>query len=135
MSASVDERHQAHMPTDVTPEVGPFDRLATKASAYAAKSWFFAACVLIVLLWLPSYVLFQSVDTWQLIINTLTTVVTFLLVALFQNSTMRQDTAVQDKLNAIAEALSDIMSKLEPDMKKDIEELRAAVGLEDRESA
>lgn len=46
MSASVDERHQAHMPTDVTPEVGPFDRLATKASAYAAKSWSFAACVL-----------------------------------------------------------------------------------------
>lgn len=87
------------------------------------------------LLWLPSYVLIQSVDTWQLIINTLTTVVTFLLVALFQNSTMRQDSAVQDKLNAIAEALSDIMSKLEPDMKKDIEQLRAALGLEDRESA
>jgi low affinity Fe/Cu permease len=129
------ERGRAHMPTDVTPEVGPFDRIATQASRYAAKSWFFAACAALVLLWLPSYVLFRSIDTWQLIINTLTTVVTFLLVALFQNSQTRQDTAVQDKLNAIADALGDVMSNLEPDMTQDIAELRAAVGLEDRESA
>jgi low affinity Fe/Cu permease len=124
-----------HMPSDVTPEVGPFDRVASKASTYAAKSWFFAACALLVVVWLPSYFFFSSIDTWQLIINTVTTVVTFLLVALFQNSQTRADTAVQDKLNAIADALGDIMSKLEPDMEQDIKELRAAVGLEDRESA
>ena len=129
------KRNGAHMPTDVTPDVGVFDRFATKASKYASRAWFFALCVLLVVLWLPSYALFQTLDTWQLIINTVTTVVTFLLVALFQNSTTRQDAAVQGKLNAIADALGDIMDKLEPDMEQDIKELRAAVGLEDRESA
>ena len=50
------------MPSDVTPEVGFFDRFATKANVYASRAWFFAACVLMVVLWLPSYALFQSLD-------------------------------------------------------------------------
>ena len=128
------ERHAPHMPSDVTPDVGPFDRFATEASFLASKAWFFTACVLLVLIWAPTYFLFQSLDTWQLVINTVTTIVTFLLVALFQNAMTRQDEAVQDKLNAIAEALADIMAAIEPDMTKDIKELRAAVGIEARES-
>ena len=47
---------------------------------------FFVACVGLVLLWLLSYPLFGSSDTWQLVINTATTIVTFLMVALLQNS-------------------------------------------------
>ena len=129
------EHTKARMPSDVTPDVSAFDRFAEKASRLAAHAWFFAGCVLLVVLWLPSFVLFQSVDTWQLIINTMTTIVTFLLVALFQNSVTRQDQAVNDKLNAIADALADMMDAIEPDMTDDIKELRAAVGLEERESA
>jgi low affinity Fe/Cu permease len=127
-------KQRAHMPQDVTPEVGRFDQFASAAAILASKAWFFAACLALVVVWAPSIVLFSSVDTWQLIINTVTTIVTFLLVALFQNTVTRQDEAVQDKLNALAKALADIMKKLEPDMRDDIAELRDAVGLEDRES-
>ena len=62
------------------------------------------ACVVIVVIWAPTFV-FMPMDTWQLIINTLTTIITFLLVALLQNTQKRADAAVQHKLNAIAEGL------------------------------
>ena len=68
----------------------------------------------------------------NLIINTLTTIVTFLMVALLQNSQTRADQAVQHKLNAIADALSDLMH--DQGNEKDAAELRDAVGLEERES-
>ena len=128
-------RHQAHMPSDVTPEVGLFDRFAKAAAGFTARAAFFVVCVALVVVWLASYPLFADFNTWQLVINTLTTIVTFLLVAMFQNSTTRADAALQDKLNALAEGLADVMAHLGTDLTKDIEELRAAVGLEERESS
>jgi len=59
---------------------------------------------------LPSYFLLGKLNTWQLIINTLTTIVTFLLVALPQNAQKRVDDAVQHKLNAIADGLANLMA-------------------------
>jgi low affinity Fe/Cu permease len=126
------------MPSDVTAEVSVFDRFAKVASRFFSKPWFFALCVLLVLVWAPSYIFIQSVDTWQLIINTATTIVTFLMVALLQNTQSRADQSTQDKLNAIADGLADLMrsnSDNDPELRKDMLELRAAVGLEDRESA
>jgi Low affinity iron permease len=93
---------------------------------------FFAVCVLLVVVWAPSFFLFGSVDTWQLIINTATTIVTFLLVALLQNTQKRADDAVQHKLNAIADGLATLMGHLSdqhPQLRHDCTELRAAVGL------
>ena len=77
-------------------------------------------------------------QTYQLQINTLTTIVTFLLVALLQNTQTRADAAVQHKLNAIADALADFMSNAaesadSDELRQDLKELRAAVGLEERE--
>jgi low affinity Fe/Cu permease len=115
-----------------------FDRFATATSKLAAGAWFFALCVLLVVIWAPSYLLFRSVDTWQLIINTVTTIVTFLLVALLQNTQMRSDEAVQDKLNELADALADLMESMaddRPQLRQDCAELRAAIGLERRESS
>ncbi|MGC9665222.1 low affinity iron permease family protein [Planosporangium sp. 12N6] len=126
------------MPSEVAGKLSLFDRFAGAASRVVAGAWFFAFCVLLVVVWLPSYFLFQNVDTWQLIINTLTTIVTFLLVALLQNSQTRADAAVQQKLNAIADALGDLMDELadeRPELRRDREELRAAVGLEEREGS
>jgi len=60
----------------------------------------------------PSFLLLPDVDTWQLIINTITTIVTFLLVALLQNPQKRADEAVQHKLNAVADGLADLMEAL-----------------------
>lgn len=65
---------------------GPFDRFADLAARHVAHAWFFCASVLLVVMWLPSLLLIRDVDTWQLIINTITTIVTFLLVALLQNT-------------------------------------------------
>ncbi len=88
----------------------------------------------------PTYLLVGNFDTYQLIINTPTTIITFLLVALLQNTQRRSEQAVQKKLGAIADGLSDLMDHFagdEPDrvakddLSKDIEDLRAAEGLEE----
>jgi low affinity Fe/Cu permease len=130
---------QPIVPTDVSDEVGGFDKFAEGASRLASRAWFFVFCVLLVLVWAPSIVLLQNIDTWQLIINTITTIVTFLMVALLQNSQTRADQAVQHKLNAIADALADLMTEVghgvdDGTLQEDVAELRAAVGLETRES-
>ncbi|HET9117695.1 MAG TPA: low affinity iron permease family protein [Pseudonocardiaceae bacterium] len=126
------------MPSDISEGLSVFDRFATKASDFVSRSWFFVGCVLVVVLWAPSFVLLRDIDTWQLIINTLTTIVTFLLVALLQNTQKRADEATQHKLNAIADGMADLMSQLarnHPELLNDRDELRRAVGLEERESA
>src|SRR2546430_15139454 len=129
------------MPSEVSSRVGFFDRFAGWAALVASRATFFAFCVLLIIIWAPSIALFQSIDTWQLIINTATTIITFLMVALLQNSQTRSDQAVQHKLNAIADGLADLMAHVSGDesdeernLHEDLVELREAVGLEERES-
>ena len=127
------------MPSDVSTRIGFFDRFAGRASLLASRAVFFAGCVLLVLIWAPTIFLLRDVDTWQLIINTATTIITFLMVALLQNSQTRSDQSTQHKLNAIARGLSDLMAHIadgdeERDLARDKDELRKAVGLEERES-
>lgn len=112
---------------------GAFDRFAEAASEVASHARFFVACVLLVVLWAPSYFLFGNVDTWQLVINTATTIVTFLMVALLQNAQRRSDVAMHRKLDALADGLADFMEHADPDdaeLQADMRDLRAAVGLE-----
>ena len=128
------------MPSEVSDEVDFFDRFATAASHVAGRAWFFAFCLLLVVVWAPTIFLFRNIDTWQLIINTVTTIITFLLVALLQNTQMRSDQAVQHKLNALADGLADLMAYIsqegrDRDLTKDLTELRDAVGLETHESS
>ncbi len=127
-----------HMPSQVKGELTLFDHFATASANFVSRAWFFAACVLLVLIWAPSYFVVSNVDTWQLVINTATTIVTFLMVALLQNTQRRSDEAIQDKLNAIADGLADLMEQMasadREDLRRDVRELRAAVGLEDRET-
>ncbi len=125
-------------PTDVDEHLSWFDRLATAIADTVARAWFFSACVLVVILWTPSYFLLRNIDTWQLIINTFTTIVTFLLVALLENTQSRDSRAVHRKLNAIADGLADLMEAQAGegnDLAADLAELRAAVGLEHREGS
>lgn len=105
-----------------------------------AKAPFFTACLALVLLWLPSYPLFQDPNAWQLTLNSPTTAMTFLLVALLQNTTARADKAAQQKANAIADGLADLTEALGHELGSErlhaqARELRAAVGLEDRVSS
>ncbi|MFB7720081.1 low affinity iron permease family protein [Nocardia sp. NPDC056100] len=115
-----------------------FDRFATKASEFASRAGFFVFCVILVVVWVPSIAVMPSVDTWQLVINTATTIITFLLVALLQNTQSRSDAALQQKLNAVADALADFMGELSteyPELQRHRAELADAVGLERREGS
>jgi ABC-type multidrug transport system permease subunit len=128
------------MPSEVSSRVGAFDRFAGMSSRIASRAVFFTLCVVLVLVWAPTYFLIGSVDTWQLIINTITTIITFLMVALLQNSQTRSDQAVQHKLNAIADGLADLMTHTQncsegSQLGIDVAELKAAVGLESHESS
>jgi low affinity Fe/Cu permease len=137
MTLSSPQRTPA-MPSDVPPEVSVFDRFAAAAAAFFSKAWFFALCVILVLVWAPSYFLIGGVDTWHLNINTATTIVTLLMVAILQNTQTRADRSTQDKFNAVADGLADLMlssAHSDPKLHMDLREPRAAVGLEDRESA
>lgn len=117
------------MPSGEDGEPGFFDRFADAVAHVTAKAWFFAGCVLLVALWAPSILIIGSLDTWQLIINTATTIVTFLLVGLMQNTQDRANRALQQKLNAIAAALATVTD----DGVR--HELLQAVGLEGREAS
>lgn len=79
-----------------------FDKFADKVSHFTAKSVFFAACLLLVVLWGPTN-FFMNIDTAQLLINTPTTIITFLLVGLAQNTQSRDMKALQEKLDALLE--------------------------------
>jgi low affinity Fe/Cu permease len=135
------------LPSEVSSTVGIFDRFAGWSARLASRAPFFAYCLLLVVLWLIQgavLVLTGGVHAfldyqYQLEINTTTTIITFLMVALLQNSQTRTDQATQHKLNAIADALADLMAhtadeRQDPALHRDLEELRAAVGLETRES-
>jgi hypothetical protein len=84
----------------------------------------------LLVVWAPSYLLAGNFDTYQLLPNTPTTIVTFLLVALLQNNQKRGEQAVQHKPNAVADGLADLMEHFsgdEPDRnKKSIQPKRAA---------
>ena len=110
-----------------------FDRFAEAASELVSHAAFFLACVFLVVVWVPSYFVLHSLDTWQLVINTATTIVTFLLVALLQNSQRRSEVAVHEKLDAIADGLADLMEHVSSDddeLREDMHDLRQEIGAE-----
>jgi low affinity Fe/Cu permease len=137
------------MPSEVSGRVGFFDRFAGTAADVASRAPFFAFCVLLVVLWLFQGAIVVLVggkltsflsSRYQLEINTTTTIITFLMVALLQNSQTRENHASQHKLNAIADALADMMERLaeqndDDELRTDVKELRLAVGLEERETS
>ena len=133
-------QNPAVMPTDVSGRLGLFDRFAGWAAQLVGRAFFFSFCVILVVVWLPTIFVLHDIDTWQLVINTVTTIITFLMVALLENTHTRSDRAIQHKLNAIADGLADLMANLQasgttPGIQQDLVELRAAVGLETHESS
>ena len=72
-----------------------------QATAWAGSSWSFATAVGLLLLWALSGPLFGFSENWQLIVNTCTTIVTFLMVFLIQRAQNKESLAVQIKLNEL----------------------------------
>jgi low affinity Fe/Cu permease len=81
-----------------------FDRFARRAAYFAGHPMAFVGAVALILLWLVSGPLFGFSDTWQLVINTATTIVTFLMVFAIQNTQNRDGAALQIKLDELVRA-------------------------------
>ena len=82
-----------------------FVHFATATAKIAGKPWTFLACVGIVVLWAVTGPVFKFSETWQLIINTGTTIITFLMVFLIQNTQNRDGAAMQAKLDELIHAV------------------------------
>jgi low affinity Fe/Cu permease len=108
-----------------------FDRFAEFSAAHVSRAAFFTAAFAIVALWMPLVLVFESVDTWQLVLNTVTSVVAFLLIALLQNTERRNDRALHRKLDVLAGALAESMACQDDErLSESIEDLRSVVKLE-----
>jgi low affinity Fe/Cu permease len=95
-----------------------FRVFARRSSKIFGSAWAFIIALLIIVVWASTGPLFHFSDTWQLIINTGTTIVTFLMVFLIQNTQNRDAKAVHLKLDEIIRALRDARNEL-----VDLEEL------------
>ena len=84
---------------------GFFTRIAGRVAAFAGQPVAFVAALALIILWGTSGPLFHYSDTWQLVVNTATTIVTFLMVFLIQNSQNRDAAAMQAKLDELIRAL------------------------------
>ena len=82
-----------------------FTRFATKVSTVLGRPWVFSVALAVLILWGLSGPILGFSDTWQLIINTSTTIVTFLMVFIIQNTQNRDNMAMNLKLDAIMEAV------------------------------
>jgi low affinity Fe/Cu permease len=89
-----------------------FRVFARKSSAVLGSAWAFMAAIFIILIWAATGPTFHFSDTWQLIINTGTTIVTFLMVFLIQNTQNRDAKAVHLKLDEIIRALKGARNQL-----------------------
>ena len=95
-----------------------FRVFARHTSAILGSAWAFCGAILIIVVWALTGPTFHFSDTWQLIINTGTTIVTFLMVFLIQNTQNRDAKAVHLKLDELIRALKGARNKL-----VDLEEL------------
>jgi low affinity Fe/Cu permease len=89
-----------------------FRVFARRSSVILGSAWAFAGAVLVILVWLITGPTFHFSDTWQLIINTATTIITFLMVFLIQNTQNRDAKAVHLKLDELIRAIKDARNEL-----------------------
>jgi low affinity Fe/Cu permease len=82
-----------------------FGRFAASASFWLGSKWAFIVAITVILVWAISGPMFRYSDTWQLVINTGTTIVTFLMVFLIQNTQNRDARAINLKLDELIHAI------------------------------
>lgn len=86
--------------------------IAEVVTRWAGSSWGFSSALAVVLIWAATGPIFRWSDTWQLVINTGTTIVTFLMVFLIQRSQNKDGTAIQLKLNELVAAIQGASNRL-----------------------
>jgi low affinity Fe/Cu permease len=107
-----------------------FNRIATWIATASGQPLTFIAAVAIIIIWAVTGPLFKFSDTWQLVVNTGTTIITFLMVFLIQNSQNRDGAAMQAKLDELLRAVEKAREKfigIEHLTDQQIELIRAAL--------
>lgn len=104
-----------------------FENMATKITCWTGSSVAFGIALGIVITWLVTGPVFNYSDTWQLVINTGTTIITFLMVFLIQKSQNKDSKAIQLKLNELIAAsrfASNVMVDIEDLSEEELDHLR-----------
>jgi len=119
MSALIEGHERPHTDNTDKPSQGHktglnklFGDLARQASSWMGSPWAFLAAMLIIVIWGGTGPFLDYSDTWQLVINTGTTIVTFLMVFLIQNSQNRDARAIQLKLDELIRAIETAQNDL-----------------------
>ncbi len=105
-----------------------FSRFARWTGRVTAQPLTFFLAIIVVLVWAITGPIFGYSDTWQLVINTGTTIITFLMVFLIQNTQNRDTEAMQLKLDELIRAVrgaNNVLIDLEEDTEHDLEEIKA----------
>ena len=106
-----------------------FARIASSIARWTGRPLIFLTCCAVVVVWAVSGPVFHFSDTWQLVINTGTTIVTFLMVFLIQNTQNRDNAAIQAKLDElirVSKAKNEYIG-IEHLSDKELEQILAAV--------
>lgn len=107
-----------------------FTALAQRIAFWAGQPFAFAIALLAILAWAATGPLFGYSDTWQLIVNTTTTIITFLMVFLIQNSQNRDGAAIQAKLDELIRATNTARNQfigIEHFTESELEQVRAVL--------
>ena len=110
--------------------IASFERLANRVATAAGRPRAFLIALAIVVIWGLSGPIFHWSDTWQLVINTGTTIVTFLMVFLIQNAQNRDGAAIQAKLDELIRAVSHARNEfigIEHLTEVELDEIRSAL--------
>jgi low affinity Fe/Cu permease len=113
----------------------PFEKFVELATRAISRPPFFAVVVAVVVVWAVSFPLWKTTTKWELAIHTFGAVLSLLLLVLLENAGRRNNEAMHEKLNVIAEALASLMESRahdDPELQEAAENLREAVGLEER---
>ncbi|QNM82898.1 low affinity iron permease family protein [Sphingomonas sabuli] len=114
-----------------------FTRIASAISLVSGKPITFVAAILIILIWGITGPIFAFSDTWQLVVNTGTTIVTFLMVFLIQNTQNRDAAAMQAKLDELLRAVPGAREQfigIEHMTDREVERIREALERESDDS-
>ena len=112
-----------------------FEKFVEAANQLVSRGPFFVIILAALVVWAVSYPFWSSTTKWELALHTGSAILSLLLLVLLENAGRRSQEAIQEKLNVIAEALSDLMESRaqdDPNLDEAVERLREAVGLEER---
>jgi low affinity Fe/Cu permease len=118
------------------PQRGPshaFSRAASRIADAAGRPWAFLIATLVILAWVVSGPVFGFSDTWQLVINTGTTIVTFLMVFLIQNAQNRDARAIHLKLDELLRAVPGARNEFMEAEEEDLDEIEREKAIVDED--